>query len=337
MIRLLAVLITVLSAIAAAVLTWPIFFRLERTFPLVQIVSFRGLLVVAFAAACVLALLFALARPIRGFALSLALIAGVAAIANGGIMLSRGLGGDTLPAATDTSLRVMTWNTAGSATPAEAVAKTAVAMDADIVALPETTVENGEAIAIAMREMGRPMWVHHTDYDGWAAQSTTMLISPELGDYSVIESSSDGSSNTRVVPSVVAMPVDGDGPIVVAAHAVAPRASDMDDWQADLQWLADQCVEANVIMAGDFNATLDHMAGLGVDGSAMGKCDDAAAHTGNGAVGTWSSAYPALAGAPIDHVMYGSHWRPTGSVVLRSMDDSGSDHRPVVVQLEPAS
>lgn len=336
MIRLLAVLLTVFSAIVAAVLTWPAFFRLERTFPIVQIVSFRGLLALAFAAVCVGALLFALARPIRGFALSLALISGVAAIANGGIMLNRGLGGDTLPAATDSSLRVMTWNTAGAATPADAVAKTAVAMDADIVALPETTVENGEAIAIAMREMGRPMWVHHTDYDGWAAQSTTMLISPDLGDYSVIESSRDGTSNTRIVPSVVAMPTNGDGPIVVAAHAVAPRASYMADWQADLQWLADQCVEENVIMAGDFNATLDHMIGLGVDGAAIGQCNDAAAHTGNGAVGTWSSNYPALAGAPIDHVMYGSHWHPTGSVVLRSMDASGSDHRPVVVQLEPA-
>ena len=42
MLRLLGILITVLAAIAAAVVTWPQFFRLERTFPFAQIVSLRG-------------------------------------------------------------------------------------------------------------------------------------------------------------------------------------------------------------------------------------------------------------------------------------------------------
>jgi endonuclease/exonuclease/phosphatase (EEP) superfamily protein YafD len=45
---------------------------------------------------------------------------------------------------------------------------------------------------------------------------------------------------------------------------------------------------------------------------------------------------PALAGAPIDHVMATDAWTPVGSVVLTSMDGSGSDHRPLVVQLDPA-
>ena len=63
----------------------------------------------------------------------------------------------------------------------------------------------------------------------------------------------------------------------------------MQHWRDDLQWLADQCVDANVIMAGDFNATVDHMGGLGVDGGTLGRCHDAAIETGNGAVGTWSA------------------------------------------------
>ena len=65
-------------------------------------------------------------------------------------------------------------------------------------------------------------------------------------------------------------------------------------------------------------------------------CHDAAVETGNGAVGTWTTEIPALAGAPIDHVMASTAWTPTGSLVLRSMDGSGSDHRPLIVQLEPA-
>ncbi len=331
------ILATVVCAIAAAVLTWPAFFRLERTFPVAQMVSFRGLLVVVLGAVLVIALLLAVARPLRGFALSLALIAVVAMGANATIVVTRGLGTESLPPQTENSIRVMTWNTAGSATDPGAIAKIAVAMSADIVTLPETTIETGEEVALAMRDLGNPMWAHYTDYPStqWDAGSTTLLISPELGEYSVIESSVDGTSNTSTVPSAVAMPITGDGPIVVAAHAVAPRQSYMQYWRYDLQWLADQCVDDNVIMAGDFNATVDHMRNMGVDGGTLGRCHDGAAETGNGSVGTWTSAVPALIGAPIDHVMASSHWKPTGSLVLTSMDGSGSDHRPLIVQFEP--
>ena len=337
MLRLLGILVTVIFAIAAALLTWPSFFRLERTFPVAQIISFRGLLAIAFAALVVVALLLAIARPLRAFALSIAVISLVAVVANAAIVTTRGVGSDTLPAKTEDSIRVMTWNTAGSATSPDTVAQIAVAMDADIVTLPETTIETGEKVALAMRDLGHPMWAHYTDYPStqWDAGSTTLLISPDLGDYAVIESSLDGSSNTSTVPSAVAMPTSGDGPIVVAAHAVAPRQNYMQYWRDDLQWLADQCVDDNVIMAGDFNATIDHMTNLGVEGGTLGRCRDGAIETGNGGVGTWTAQIPALLGAPIDHVMASSHWNPTGSLVLKSMDASGSDHRPLIVQFEP--
>jgi endonuclease/exonuclease/phosphatase (EEP) superfamily protein YafD len=335
--RVLGVLLAVLFAIAAAVLTWPVFFRLDQMFPLAQVISFRPLIVAGFALTALVFLLLALARPLRGFALSIAAIALVAAGLGAATLVSRGLGTTELPAETDTSVRVMTWNTAGEATDPAAVAQTAVAMSADIISLPETTIETGEAIAIAMRELGSPMWAHHVEFgvDSWDARSTTLLITPDLGDYSVIASSQDGTSNTAVLPSAVAMPIDGEGPIVVAVHAVAPREEYIDQWRDDLRWLADQCVDEDVIMAGDFNATIDHMQRLGVDGGTLGHCRDAAADSGNGALGTWSTRVPALLGAPIDHVMYSSHWQVTGSIVLKSMDDSGSDHRPLVAQLEP--
>lgn len=336
MLRLLGILLTVLCAIGAAILTWPDFFRLERTYPLAQVISFRTLVTVAFAVLLVVALLLAAARPLRRLAVALAAVALVAVVINAGIVVSRGTGTQTLPDKTADSIRVMTWNTAGDVTSAATIAQTAVAMGADIVSLPETTIETGAEVAVAMRELGRPMWAHHTEYgsDGWAADSTTLLISPDLGTYSVIESSSDGSSNTSTVPSAVAMPTDGDGPIVVAAHAVAPRQSFMADWRHDLQWLADQCADGNVIMAGDFNATVDHMGRLGLDGGTLGRCTDAASRTGNGSVGTWPTGLPALAGAAIDHVLATQNWTPTGSVVLASLDDAGGDHRPLVVQLE---
>lgn len=337
MLRLLGILVTVLFAIGAAILTWPAFFRLERVFPITQMVSFRPLVVLAFVALFVLALLLAIARPVRGFALSIATVCVIAAVAGALTIVQRGLGTEALPAKGDAGVRVMTWNTAGGeATSAEKIAQTAVTMEADIVALPETTIETGEAVAIAMREMGHPMWAHHTEQGLWDADSTTLLISPRLGDYAVIDSSRDGTSNTSVVPSAVAMPVDGTGPIIVAAHAVAPRQSAMQDWRDDLQWLADQCAADDVIMAGDFNATVDHMMRMGVGDAHLGRCHDAAVHSGSGAVGTWPTELPALAGSPIDHVMATDAWTAVGSVVLTSMDGTGSDHRPLVVQLEPA-
>lgn len=340
--RLVGILVTVLLAIAAAIVTWPQFFRLERTFPFAQIVSMRGALSVVFALVFVVALLLCLSRAMRGFAASVAIIALVAAVANAGILTVRGLGASDLPPQTDTSVRVMTWNTAGA--DAQVIARTAVAMDADIIALPETTIETGTEVALAMREMGRPMWAHHESfadrpgYDGWAANSTTLLISPDLGDYAVVESNSEGTTNTSTVPTVVAMPVVEDaGPTVVAVHAVAPRPDAMAGWRGDLQWLADQCASDSVIMAGDFNATVDSMMRLGVDGGVLGRCHDAATATGNGAVGTWSTAWPALLGSPIDHVLATDAWVPTGSVVLSSLDEAGSDHRPLVVQYERAT
>ncbi|MDX2375746.1 endonuclease/exonuclease/phosphatase family protein [Microbacterium sp. LRZ72] len=338
MMRTVGILLTVLFAIAAAVLTWPSFFRVAQVFPLTQVVAFRTPLALAFGIVGLVLLLFAFARPLRAVALSMALIAIVAAAANGALILSRGLGTSELPAETDSSVRVMTWNTAGEPTDAAAIAQTAVAMGAEIVALPETAIETGEQVAVSMRELGSPMWVHHVEFgtDEGDARTTTLLITPDLGDYAVIESSQDGSSNTGVLPSAVAMPVDGDGPIVVAVHAVAPREDYMQRWRDDLSWLADQCADENVIMAGDFNATLDHMSHLGVDGGILGRCSDAAANSGNGSVGTWPTAVPALLGAPIDHVMYSTGWEVTGSIVLRSLDGSGSsDHRPLVAQFEP--
>lgn len=338
MLRLLGILVTVVFAIAAAIITWPQFFRLERTFPFAQIVSLRGAVVVGFAAVAVLALLLCLARTARAFAASILVIALAAGGANAAVLAVRGIGQTALPEKAAQSLRVMTWNTAGAATDPAVIARTAVAMQADIVSLPETTIETGEEVAVQMREMGHPMWAHHEnfgdreDYPDWDANSTTLLVSPDLGEYAVVDSTSDGTSNTSEVPSVVAMPISGDGPIVVAVHAVAPRQDQMDDWRRDLQWIADQCAADDVILAGDFNATVDHMDRLGTQGGTLGRCTDGAAATGNGGVGTWSTSWPQLMGTPIDHVMATDAWTADASVVLGSLDDAGSDHRPLVVQ-----
>lgn len=339
MLRLLGILFTVLLAIATAVVVWPQFFHLEQTYPFAQIVAARGVVLAAFLLIAVLALLLLFARPLRGFAASVLIVALLGAGATGVIGALRGFGTGSLPAATDTSVRVLSWNTAGDEVSASQIAQQILAQGADVVALPETTEAVGEEIAVMLREQGHPMWVHHVQFqpdvvDGPKSWHTTVLVSPDLGEYSVIESSEDGSNNTGSVPSAVLMPVDGSGPTIVAVHAVAPRMEDMDQWSSDLRWIADQCPEGDFLLAGDFNATVDHMAGLGVEGGDMGYCRDVASRTGNGYMGTWPSSLPALLSTPIDHVMASPNWVPTGSVVID--DAGGSDHRGLVVQLEPA-
>lgn len=338
MFRLLGILITVLFAIASAIVVWPQFFQLEQTFPFTQLVAVRGVVLAVFAAIAVLSLLLLFARPLRGFAASILIVALLGAVATAGIGALRGFGTGSLPDKTDASVRVLTWNTAGEAVSAETIADAILTREVDVVTLPETAESVGERIAVMLREQGHPMWVHHVQFgnvdNGPQAWETTILISPELGDYSVIASSEDGSNNTSSVPSAVVMPVSGSGPTIVAVHAVAPRIEAMDRWQSDLRWIADQCPQGDFILAGDFNATLDHMAALGTGGGDMGFCRDAASRTGTGFTATWPADLPELLGAQIDHVMASQNWNPTGSLVL---DAAGSDHRALVVQLDPAS
>jgi len=340
MLRLIGILITLLFAIATAIVVWPQFFQLETTFPIAQIVASRGVVVAGFVVIAVLALLMLIAKPLRGFAASVLIVALIGAGATAAVGATRGFGGNALPEKTESALRVLTWNTNGAAVPADQIAAVIDEQQADIVALPETSEEVGKQIALKMREAGNPMWVHHVNIrpevrNGPQAWQTTILISADLGQYSVIASSQDGSSNTSSVPSVVAMPVDGEGPTIVAVHAVAPRQEAMEKWRSDLAWIADQCPAGDFILAGDFNATLDHMASFGSAGGTMGQCQDVASATGNGMRGTWPAALPALVGAPIDHIMASKNWTATGSVVLD--DAGGSDHRALVAQLEPAS
>src|SRR5690606_22900215 len=190
MFRLLGILVTVLFAIASAIVVWPQFFQLEQTFPFAQLVAVRGVVLAGFLVIAVLSLLLLLARPLRGFAASILIVALLGAAATGAIGVMRGFGSGALPAPTDSSVRVLTWNTAGEAVSAETIADAILANEVDVVTLPETGESVGERIAVMLRDQGHPMWVHHVQFgnveNGPQAWETTILISPDLGDYSVI-------------------------------------------------------------------------------------------------------------------------------------------------------
>jgi endonuclease/exonuclease/phosphatase (EEP) superfamily protein YafD len=342
--RLFRVLVLIGAAVALLVLAWPQAFGLHNTWVVAHLVSFRALAVIGAVTGIVLLGLLWFIRPVRRtLGMAMVLLVVFAAV-NVGILASRGITAGTASVGTaadsavdSTTVTVLSWNTLGDAPGAAAIADLAVARNADVVTLPETTEETGVLIAEAMRDAGRPMWVHTLAFDLVSkARSTTLLISPDLGDYVVSNAAGSGPpGNTNVLPTVVAQPADESGPTIIAVHAVAPVEYEMSNWRSDLDWLATQCQADNVIMAGDFNSTLDHMAGraTGGGGSVLGNCADAALSAGAASVGTWPTSIPALLGSPIDHVLATPNWQVTALQVIGSLDDAGSDHRPVVATL----
>ena len=337
--RVFAALVIVVVAAVLLVAAWPQLLDLEQVFLVAQAVSLRGEAIAAALLAVVLLALVALAvRRARRFLGSILVLLLAFAGVSVAVLSTRGFGDTGFAEKGEWDVTVLSWNTLGGAADAAAVADLAVEVDADVVALPETTEPMGLDVAAAMGAAGVPMQVYTTAYDEIAAaRSTTLLIRSAYGEYVVNEQ----EGNTAVLPTVIAEPADGNGPTIMAVHPVAPIPAEMDNWRSDLEWLGGRCDTGNVIMAGDFNATLDHMADYGGartgDGriTSLGNCIDGAAATGNAAVGTWPAAIPPLLGTPIDHILATDGWRFTGFRVVTDRDDTGSDHRPIVAQLHP--
>jgi endonuclease/exonuclease/phosphatase (EEP) superfamily protein YafD len=333
--RVLASVVLVVVAAILLVLAWPQLFGLQRAFGIAHVVSLRAAAGVVGVGLIVVVLLVALiGQAVRRFAASLGVLLVAFVLVNAAVLSTRGFGDTAFETPADSDVTVLSWNTLGDAPGAQAVADLALESGADIVSLPETTEAMAFEIAATMKAAGRPMWLQTTAYDQVSkARSTSVLWSADLGTYSIDET----VGSTSTLPSVVMRPDDGNGPVIVSVHAVAPLTVEFENWRDDLEWLAGVCSGGSTIMAGDFNATLDHMTGLGSSaGSALGDCVDSALESGNGAVGTWPTTMPALLGSPIDHVMATDDWRVTGMRVVESTDDAGSDHRPIITRLQPA-
>ena len=334
--RLLAALLLVVAAVTVVVLGWPQLFSLQRVLGIAQLVAFREAATLGVGVLIVLLLVSALASPrFRRFGLSLSALALVFVLLNSVVLSSRGFGDAPVPTRAANDLTVVAWNTLGGAPGPEAIAKLAVESDADVVSLPETTEKTAKAVAALMTSAGLPM-VSHTVAHGHVSKSrsTSVLISRALGGYHLDEV----AGSTVTLPSLVMVPDGATGPTIVAAHPVAPQPSELRSWNWDLHWLAGACPGGDVILAGDFNATLDHLSGLGTaPGAHLGACTDAATRAHTAAIGTWPTCAPALLGAPIDHVMTTRNWTVVGMRVVQSLDDAGSDHRPIVVRLRPAA
>jgi endonuclease/exonuclease/phosphatase (EEP) superfamily protein YafD len=329
--RLLAFVVSLASMVLVVIAFWPQLLGWQRTSPWSFMVAPRGFaLAIALLTVIVLIVLGRFGRPLRRVLMAAGSWLLVFAIATGVLLYFRGLGAPmpSAPPISDTaSLRVLEWNTMGDAPAPAAIAQVALDSGAQVITLPETTATTAHDVASIMRQAGVDVQALTVAYDEiYRAHSTSVLIARSLGQYRV----ADGAAQTSVSPTIVAVSTDG-GPTIVAAHVVAPSQVTMPQWRADLEVLANLCGEPDVILAGDLNATIDNMQGLGAKN--IGNCVDAALATHGAALGTWPTWLPTLGGTPIDHVMATPEWRITGSTVLTSVDGAGSDHRPLLAQL----
>ena len=331
--RILAAIVLVALSAILLVFVWPQLFHLQDAPIVAQVVSLRGLDVAIAVALIVLLLVLSAWRPARRFARILAIPLIVFSLISVAILGSRGFGDATTATAKSGDLTVLEWNTRGDSADAAEIAALALRENADVIALPGTTLPTGKAVEAILKAAGHPMWVYGNYYDQISkSRSTTLLMSASLGRYTV----DNDIKNTTVQPSLVARPDDGTGPTFVVVHAVSPRPFEMRNWRADINYLSTLCAGSDVIMAGDLNSTLDTLQGLSTEsGSDFGQCKDAGLANGTASVGTWPTALPPLLGAQIDHVMTTTKWHAISLKVITTEDQAGSDHRPIVAVLAP--
>jgi len=321
------------ALIGAALLllaSWPQLIGVQRALPWAELTAMRGLIgVVALAAAALLVIAGGASRRIRSLAILLGVVYLGIVVLNVLVLSLRGFGPGPAADAESGDVTVFSWNTLSSAVSADIVTERAERTDADVIVLTETSREEAEIVVALFDQQGRSfqLFVHELDTAD-PRFTAALLVSDELGAYRLL--GSDGAPER--MPAVIAVPVDGDGPTLIAAHPAAPIPAELELWQAGIAWLAVQCDRPEVILAGDLNATLDHFAGLGAEGFELGHCRDAARGAGAGAIGTWPSTLPALLGAPIDHVLTSAGWQ---AVAVEIGEADASDHRPLVAVLRP--
>ncbi len=251
-----------------------------------------------------------------------ALAAGALVLCFALLMLPRAFGGvsspDGEPAAT---ARILAINVEfGEADPAAVVAL-ARELDADALAVEELTPRFAEQLG---RDGIADLFPHQVLAAAPRATGTGLYLRaglrPRASDRSLLP------GGFRLVRATVAPA--GAQPVEIAAVHTVPPTSGAGVWEADLAALPRAGSAPLRVLAGDFNATLDHEALRDV---IDGGYEDAAQQLGEGLTFTWPTdrrILPAL--FAIDHVLADDR---IGISEFSAHDVAGTDHRAVFAEL----
>jgi endonuclease/exonuclease/phosphatase (EEP) superfamily protein YafD len=298
-----------------AVLVLPDLLLLDRFTPLAQLVALRPYLLVALPVLVLILLL--LARRVRGAVLAAAGVVVVLLVAAG--MVTPRTMAVPVPAGSRT-LTVAAFNTYSGGADVAAVAALIRDERPDVVALVEAGMSFRSRLAPLVQPLGYRLITAVGEPEGDLG-GVTAVVAGHLG---TVRS----SMYTATPFPYVELEGGGLGELkVVAFHTLAPRRGDVPQWRSDVSLVSRWCSGPQpTIIAGDFNATLDHS----VLRSATTGCGDAAAQRGQGLTPTWPAWLPSWLGPQIDHVFA---TEPIVAEQFEVREVPGSDHRAVVARL----
>jgi endonuclease/exonuclease/phosphatase family metal-dependent hydrolase len=227
------------------------------------------------------------------------------------------------PPAGGPSLRVMTANVYGGGGDPEAVVDLVRRHEVDVLTVQELTGPVADALAAAGIDALLP---HQELRAGRGAEGSGVYARFPLAVATELEPDSSFE-----MPAV-RLRVPGAGPVeLLAVHPVPPLSGQIPVWRHELRSLPPATPDGAVrVLAGDFNATLDHAPLRELIATGYADAGDA---TGAGLAGTWRSDRrlgSLLPAVPIDRVLVDTRVAVDGLSVHRI---PGSDHRSVIVEL----
>ncbi|NMO92992.1 endonuclease/exonuclease/phosphatase family protein [Actinomycetospora sp. TBRC 11914] len=303
-----------MAAVIGVLVLLPDRLGLDGVVPLADSIAFRPQLAVV---TTVLALAALAYRRMRTAAVAL-LAVSVVALA---LVVPRGVARPPSPSTAPT-LTVLSFNVDRGEADVQSLAEVVRRVRPDVVVLPESATRYSALVTAAIPDLG------------YRSSVAARPGAPDVAGVTVLTAASLGPVAGRVIEQGRFDPwlELSDGRLgalrLVAVHVSAPVPQKIGSWARELPQLQTWCRPGAgpVVLAGDFNATLDHR--FFRDGTR--GCQDAGVVSGQGLVGTWNAAWPWWAGAQIDHVLTGGGPEPVDMTVL---DLPGSDHRAVLARV----
>jgi endonuclease/exonuclease/phosphatase (EEP) superfamily protein YafD len=287
-------------------------FGLEQGFPLVPLMSYTPFVVVG----CGVVVLVALVLRHRGAAL----VAALAAVALAGMVAPRALGGPTDPEGeAGPPLRVLTVNMHLGAASAPALVELVRAKRPDVLSLQEVTPDLVRRLDAAGLGALMPHFVLEPRAD---ARGSALYARVPL-------SAGEPVPGTLTVMASARVQIDGAGDVeLIAVHPPPPLRRRIATWDDDLRALPAADPDGVLrILAGDFNATLDHAELRRLIDTGY---EDAAATVGDGLRPTWPQGRRIPPPVTIDHVLADKRCG-VRAVTIHTIP--GTDHRAVFAEL----
>jgi endonuclease/exonuclease/phosphatase (EEP) superfamily protein YafD len=307
-----------LFTLAAAMGVLPdLLFGLDRRSPFVQLVSFRWQLLLAGAVLLIVLGLVTL-RVRRAWPFTAGLLAVL--LIGAGMVAPRAIA-DPAPTG-GTPFTVLSFNTYEGSADVNALADLIRSARPDVVALPEAGQRFASKLAPLIEPMGYRLR-SSVGEDTPDVQGVTAAVAARLGDVNF-----KIGHNTSSFPDVQMSGGALGAMRVIAFHSVAPVPGAVPEWRDDMGLLPTWCAGPTpAIVAGDFNATLDHS----LLRAGMVGCGDAASQRGDGLLSTWGPTDRTRAiGPQIDHVL-ATHGIEAASFEV--VDLPGSDHHAILTTL----